>query len=74
MLHHHVEERERKKKRSKLSDVSCYKGTNPIYEDHPLMTSSKPDRLPKPPPPNAITRGFQHMNWGRHIQFIINLK
>ena len=57
-------EREKKKKRSKLSDVSCYKGTNPIYEDHPLMTSSKPDRLPKPPPPNAITRGFQHMNLG----------
>lgn len=28
------------------------------------MTSSKPDRLPKPPPPNAITRGFQHMNLG----------
>ena len=65
MLYLHVEEREKKKKRSKLSDVSCYKGTNPVYEDH-LMTSSKLDHLPKAPPPNAITRGLeiQHMNLG----------
>ena len=33
-----------------------YKGTNPIT-DPTLTTSSKPNDLPKAPPPNAITSG-----------------
>ena len=39
---------------SKLSGVSSYKGTNPIMRTH-LMTSSKPNYLPKAPSPDTIT-------------------
>ena len=47
------------KRECKLSGVSSYKGTNPIMEGGTLMTSSKPNYLPKSPSPNTITLGFR---------------
>lgn len=46
---------EKERKRSKLSDVSTYKNTNPIR--YPLLPiiSSEPNYLSKAPYPNTIT-------------------